>query len=210
MLISDEKKFIFCHIPKNAGISICSSLKKFSANGKWKVGDSLGISSRFPPTTHLLSAHATMEELYSFTSNLFEGYYKFGVVRNSWDRLVSFYHYSGESHRRTFASFIDRTCEGIPQHNINRVRAQKCYLFGKDGNILVDKICSFDNLEKDFGVICEHLKLGDLQLGKKNSTIHKPYTDYYEKEPRLIEKVRTSYCEDIELFGFIYGGGRIR
>ena len=205
MIISDEKKFVFCHVPKTAGISIASALKEWSSNEKWRVGDSLGLAPQLSAGSSSLSAHATMEELYSYTSTLFKGYYKFGVVRNSWERLVSFYHYSGEIKNRTFADFIHRTCTGKPAGNINRIRPQKSYLFGKDGKCLVDKICRFERLEKDFLEVCAAIKVGKVTLQKKNTTIHNSYEKYYIDQPHLIEKVFTTYYEDIKYFGFVFG-----
>ena len=79
MFINHKHKFIFIHIPKNAGTSIRNS---FNINGY----DKQVVSKRYP--------HSTCSEIKKYCGDeIWNSYYKFSFVRNPFDRLVSFYHF---------------------------------------------------------------------------------------------------------------------
>ena len=71
-MISDKHKLIFIHIPKCAG---CSIEKIFNSS---------------------MMDHQTALEIKSKHAEKWNSYFKFTIVRNTWERLVSIYHFRKE------------------------------------------------------------------------------------------------------------------
>ena len=72
-MIIDKEKLIFIHIPKNAGTSITSYFSTQRINQPRK--------------------HASIEEIKSGFPTEYEAYKKFAIVRNPYDRMVSYFFY---------------------------------------------------------------------------------------------------------------------
>lgn len=186
-MISHKHKLIFTHIPKTGGTS---------------------ISSLFIDNCH----HKNHEQTISIIKNdKFKDYYKFTVVRNPWDRLVSLYFFK------------------IKRRKINNVEFKKFILsinnaqilmglFPKDTNILYhvsgyldfylkeslnyyNHIGKFENLNDTHLILSKMYKLPPLPHLFK--TKHKHYTEYYDDETREI--VAEKYAKDIEYFRYKFG-----
>ena len=124
-------------------------------------------------------------------------YFKFGFVRNPWDRMVSAWSYLIQGKRRQIKenAFIPWV-----------LRDHKW--FGLDFNMLdfmgpVDFIGRFESLQDDFNFVSSKVGLPHQVLPHKNKRKHKHYTEYYNPEAR--EKVRSRYSKDIEYFGYEFG-----
>ena len=77
---------------------------------------------------------------------------------------------------------------------------KEIYYDSTQGDILVDFIGKFENLEKDFNFICEKIGI-DAELPHINYSKRKnKYRDYYTEETR--DLIGEYYKEEIELFGY--------
>lgn len=195
MLISNKLKCIFVHLTKTGGWSIEEVLKKYD---KDILNIHFGSRSR-----HMLPSDLRQAAGIGFDSSQYKGYFKFGFVRNPWDRLVSTYfmctqyplnpyEYYVKDH--TFNEFIidqiyDNMIVGINQSD---------YLF-KDGKQIVDFIGRFENLEGDFKVVCKKLGISH-ELHHINATKHAHYSMYYNEQTKNI--VANRFREDIERFNY--------
>ena len=93
MLISHKHKWIFIHIPKNGGSSATSALNSYAdvegashhelMEGRTPKNDRIDLSF-FQHDTASMIKEKLKEQGYDYDS-----YYKFGIVRNPWSRVVS-------------------------------------------------------------------------------------------------------------------------
>ena len=196
MIISPKYKFVFIATEKTGCTSVYNSLEN--------IDDTKKIIGNLVPkdrNNYLYSKHTSCSE---FTNNHsdFNDYFKFAFVRNPWDRVVSWYNFSmkiknSDKDRnitgKDFLSFI------LEFQNIWGNEQQNQYNFTK----CCDFIGRYENLQKDFDIICDKIKIPQQQLPHKNKTKHKHYTEYYDEETKQI--VAERFAKDIEYFNYKFG-----
>ncbi|WP_416307635.1 sulfotransferase family 2 domain-containing protein [Neptunicella sp. SCSIO 80796] len=190
----DKTRSIFVHIPKCAGISVNHTLYGNLAGG-----------------------HKTLDQyLRIFEPRLVLSYFKFSIVRNPWDRLVSAYHFlqKGGANNEdrdwftrhliqypTFDSFVRGWLNAKNARSWYHFRPQVDYLLDSSGKVSLDFIGHFENLHDDFAYIAK--KLGkDVTLANSNKSKHVDYRSYYDDETRDI--VAQVYARDIALLGYTF------
>jgi hypothetical protein len=205
MLISYHKNFIFVHIFKTAGTSITDSLARYCYRpGSTRPSNWMAYMFTNWKKIHRvpIKKHATALEISALIApDIFDSAFKFTFVRNPWDWQVSLYHYildhpenCGHQETKAMGSFrnfvFSRGKSGFTQTGC---------LLDKSKNLLVDFVGRFENIEKDFQLICNKVGIS-AQLPHINKTKRTGYQDYYDAETRdLTAKL---YAEDIERFGY--------
>lgn len=81
--------------------------------------------------------------------------------------------------------------------------SQLYFIKDKKGNIPMDFIGRFENLQEDFNIICNHLDIEDNLLPKLLVREYNHYTDAYDNE--TIDYIYKVYKDEIDYFGFEYG-----
>ncbi|HEV2798839.1 MAG TPA: sulfotransferase family 2 domain-containing protein, partial [Nocardioides sp.] len=76
MLISDDQKVLFVHVPKTGGVSVEDTVKEACPDAR-KASKKIG-------------RHATLGKILRNEPDLVD-YWTFGFVRNPWARMVSLY-----------------------------------------------------------------------------------------------------------------------
>jgi len=205
-MISDKYKCIHIHIPKCAGTSI-----DFAICGK--------ITNKFEKEKKLWKQHGTAEDIkkYYASKEQWNEYFKFAIVRNPFDRMVSSYNWMCSPikscnlrDRLLFKNFVFRTgmfedilsqdLVGEETNRYHHIRPSIEYLF-KNDNLLVDHVGKYENLKDEWNFICEKLGVGiDIPHINKCSRPNKHYRDYYDNETK--EYVSEVYKKDIETFGY--------
>jgi hypothetical protein len=190
--VFDQTCSIFVHIPKCAGISVSDTLYKSHAGGHYPLDSYVDA---FEP------------------QKLLE-YFKFTIVRNPWDRLVSAYHFlcnGGMNHGdadfyekelKNYLDFDDFVKQWLNTENISKgvhFRPQTDFILERHRKVELDFIGYFENLDEDFEFIARKIGCAD-KLASKNKSSHKAYTDYYSDETR--ELVAEVYRNDIEYLGY--------
>ncbi len=206
--VSHRYKCIFVHIPKTAGRSIAAALEV-----PWGG-----------------AAHRTFRS-YRRTPALRE-YFSFSVVRNPWDRFVSIYHHvmkakvhDGQAIRGPsgsplpFASWLAYNYDYYKGPFPNRCdyggynqsagapfwfTPQKNWLVDESGQIAVDRVVRFENLEEGVGNIITMLGVGGKAIPWMNRSerLSAGYRDYYDERTKDI--VAQLAADDIEAFGYLF------
>jgi len=101
MIISPAQKYIFVHIPKTGGTSLAAALEERSKRGDILIGDTPKAKKRRPRVKKLqekakgrLWKHSTIQDIDGVVDDDdLDDYFCFTMVRNPWDRLVSYYNW---------------------------------------------------------------------------------------------------------------------
>lgn len=201
--ISQIKKngFWFVDIPRTSSTSIKVQLAQQYGRTYAKSDSKNGLFR-----DHLM-AKKMMEIL---GKEEWEKIFTFSVVRNPWDRAVSFYNYllKYNMSKKTFPSFKEHV--RIIKTNYNEDKFTKrrllhgCHEFISDNNrIIVDKIVRFENREEELKEIGNEIGINNLGSTHEYKILgQKSYNEFYDNETRkIIEEV---YAKDIEEFGYSF------
>lgn len=236
MLISHRKRFIFTKTSKTAGTSVESYFEPYCMpEGEWQlshdrdehVSDAgiIGYRGAGTPASvwyNQMSA-AAMRDLLG--QEAWDGYFKFTVIRNPFDKLISGFHMY-EKRRQAYTplqkakalakrlldmgSPIDRVRGST---DIERFRSwiakggaiidRDKYLI--DGEVCVDFFIRFEQLQDDLRAVCERLDLPfepeRMPEFKKGMRPHRiPVHEYYDAATEAT--VRRLYAWEFERFGY--------
>ena len=187
MVISTQRKFLFIHVPKNAGSSISHTLRNH------------GVLTKRP------TKHQTLQQIEQ--EHDLTGYTIFGFVRNPFDRLYSFYNYMRRRNKintiKTFAQFVDkiRTNDTL-FHSWKTIRHMQADYFKSD-KYRVNFIGRYEHLNTDWNKVCELLNLELPKLPILNRySIGEDYRLKYSDEDHKF--VQNYYMEDLTEYGYSF------
>jgi hypothetical protein len=194
--ISHKLWTIFIHIPKNAGTSILQALDMGTGDG-----------------------HRPWQDYKMVWPKRWYFYFKFAVVRNPWERVVSNYlyarmprsHYHSHDGSTPFGPHPDyeilreasfETCvELIPTLKHHGWLPQSHWICGPRGKVMMNYLCRYERLAEDFAYVCRRLKIkSSLPLLNASDTNKVRWQDFYDE--KTVAKVRRLYAADIETFGY--------
>jgi Sulfotransferase family len=216
MPISHAHRAIFIHIPKTAGTSVEAAL------GMHGEKTDIGITpypNQVPDQGHLYGGglqHLTAEQLKATLGDdaLFSRYFKFAIVRNPWDRLVSTCAWADQKWakgqhltpaqfdqavRQIYALYLAAQSWSHPSLASPHLKPQSLYILNDDQSPAVDYVARYESLEADWRHICEHLGV-DAALPIRMKSHHRPYQDYYSDQTRAA--VAQMYAQDASAFGY--------
>ncbi len=219
MLLSHTHRFIFVHVGKSAGMSIRDALTPFCEEPeKFRMRRPAKLKNGQPNPLYtvwetLLLHPRCVDMKRELPAEVFNGYYKFGFVRNPWDLLVSLYHFmlsDPEIPRHAevkalanFEAFIDWSVREAAPFPKGITKLQADMLTGTDGQLLVDVIGRYETLREDFARICRHVGI-DAALPHLNRSRHRDYRTYYTDRTRAL--VAEHFRLDIDLLGYTFDG----
>ena len=128
----------------------------------------------------------------------FNEYFKFCVIRNPYDKMVSWYHWY---------IFTNKIPPNYPFNHFCRFcKINNFYIHGIDGESVCDYFIRFENLEEDIIKLCNKLGIKDYDidvLPKHKSGVRPKdsgYREYYDEITRKL--VYKNHKEEFELFGY--------
>lgn len=205
MIISHKHRFIFFAVPKTATHAIREALRQHVGPDDWEQQVLFGKQSLpIPEIAKVQHGHITATQIRPHLEPAtWDSYFKFGFVRNPFDRFVStcfFLNRGNPGFADSAVSFMKQalTVERFRQRVL--VRPQFRQLVDEHGDLAVDFIGRYENLQASFDAISARLDLPTTALGHKNPSKHDAYTSYYDDELRRL--VGDFYQEDLRLFGY--------
>ena len=200
-IVNDEKKFIFIHVPKNAGTSMYQVFGNVSPDHDW---------------------HAPARALRKLVPG-FADYYKFAIIRNPWDRMVSLFHmikarepqgpqefnewvttYDDSAMRRAYLKgdkWFGQNAHWQTDIVSSARKPQVDYINDDFGKIIIDRTVDYENL---------HIGLADVakQLGIQLPPVphvrprqdKTPYREFYNQKG--LDHIEKYFAKDIKAFNY--------
>jgi len=194
------KKHIFIHIPKTAGQSIVHNYcdrYEIIPHRKHVINKSIHHKEKNNPH---ISASMVRDIV---GDEIYDNAFKFTIVRNPFDRLVSFYYFGIKNMLRNkfkkFGGFVAYACNKQDRKNIGTGWSYARYSQSHFVDDEVDMIIKFEELEDSWDELSTLLGINK-HLAKKNKTKHRHYSTYYT--PEMVEMVIEAFAEDFERFGY--------
>ncbi len=196
MPICTKYRAIFVHVPKNAGTAVLQALEMGKNEG-----------------------HVPWFKYENMDPRRWRRYFKFAIVRNPWERVVSNYLYArmersywhspdGTTPYKThpdhetlrglsFAECVER----IPTLRHAGWRPQSYFVCNAAGVNMMDYVCRHERLDQDIAHVCQVLGIRR-QLERVNVTEKKSsdWKGFYDGA--TVEAVRQLYAQDIQEFGY--------
>ena len=155
--------------------------------------------------------HSTLSDYQRVVEpEVFRDLFKFAVLRNPWDRMVSFYF---SPHRQVtdfdrdrFLNFITRAAavrSYICTRSIKSRIMERLHLGGaKPLGTQLDYLIKFEQLEQDVSMVCEILKIPFGNLPQYNASKSKHYSVYYDEETRNL--VASMFEDEIRAGAYLF------
>ncbi len=214
MLLSHKYNFLFVHIAKTGGTSVRDSLQKFRWHDPYYLPQFIAskmsgltrheLGIKFPRHSKIVAAKEMLP--HEFFDNLF----KFAFVRNPWDLQVSSFHHikrerpaflNGHTGFADFMKYKFDPERPYQFHVDTSIELQSDYLIDLHGNIVVNFIGHYENLQQDFNHACEAIGIKPFQLPhKRKATNRDNYRKYYTDE--ITELVAKHFSRDIEILNY--------
>lgn len=190
-MISDKLKCIFIHTNKCAGESIEQAiLGRVDTNYR-------GIPYFGSPQKHW-----NLRQYFRHHPLKTVRYFKFSVVRNPWDRVFSWTKFRDKwLERDTIKTTLQERMLYDFSHaeGFNIFTYEKMFYFPLK-IIKVDYIMRFENLERDFEILCDKLNIERFKLPHLNKTEKIDYRKFYTQKLKALVEKRFQW--DIEHFGY--------
>lgn len=205
-MISIQNNFIFIHVPKTGGNSLQEILKIYSedvltTNGKYQDGiEDFGVTN----TKYKTKKHSPLSYYHSVMEKcLFEQLFKFAIIRNPWERMISLYFsaHRGPKIEWNRNKFIELVYRSKPlRYFINKIYRYRSYnkQNSKTLDNDIDFLIRYERLNDDFEKVCKILGISPKPLKVLNQSRRQHYSMYYDDE--LIDLIERKFREEI-----IYG-----
>lgn len=215
MIISRGRRYIFVHIPKTGGTSLATALEARAMRDDILIGDTPkalrrrkrlnGVESR-----GRLWKHSRLADIEGVVSEAeMRDFFVFTLVRNPWDRVVSYYHWLREqsfdhpavalAKRTAFSPFLNDM--GTRESLANSTYGS--YVAAPDGAERCDAYVRLEHLAEDLATVEAYLGFGLRPLPRLNASERAgDYRTYYsEPDAALVAEL---CAEDIARFGYAF------
>ncbi|RYH02286.1 Type II secretory pathway, pullulanase PulA [Salipiger sp. IMCC34102] len=178
MIYSPGRRFLFIHIPKTGGTSFARAYEARARADDILVGDTPKAQQRQRRQRDLSVAgrlwkHSTLADLHGLVPA--DDLCRMVLVRNPWDRMVSYYHWLGVqrfdhpavrlAQRLEFTDFLNhpQTVAGL------RRQPYAAYVRDRLGEVAPTHFVRIEAFEEDFAPVARHLDFS-LELPRENTS----------------------------------------
>ncbi len=218
MIISRTRRFIFVHVPKTGGTAFALAYEARAAKDDILIGDTPKARARAGRWKGVKTAgrvwkHSTLADVGGLvTPQEIEEFQTVTLVRNPWDRLVSYYHWlrvQGFAHpavglakAHDFSGFLNH-----PQTQTTfRLWPYGAWMRDGAGVERAGLFLRLERLEEDLPALEARLGL-KLRMGRANASDRMAdWRGYYSTSDA--ELIATLCAEDIARFGYGFDGFR--
>ena len=140
--------------------------------------------------------------------DIFKNFYKFGVIRNPFDTIVSHYYWINSKNNKnsklvSFKKILKELESNIfPQYGLLNLNE---FMDKNYNEILCDKIIKYENLNKELSMVFNKLSInfdGELKIFKKKSIKRKDYRDFFDKDSQKL--ITDIFWKDFEIFDYSF------
>ncbi|MFC4632597.1 sulfotransferase family 2 domain-containing protein [Dokdonia ponticola] len=190
MILIRNRKTIFIHIHRTGGSSMISLLKK-----------------ALPNQVDVIAQHGNASTMERKLLEKYPDYFVFSMVRNPWDRLLSWYsllHKSDpqdlERDKLRFEEFLIE----IAQDNGNDSFLLNQIDYFKNSTHCIDNVTiyRFENYSEEVKKIAKQLQINIQEIPRSNETLTKDYREYYTEKSKAL--VTEKCASDIDYFGYLF------
>lgn len=214
MIVSRGRRYIFVHIPKTGGTAMTLALEDRAMADDVIVSDTPKGRQRRRRlagmrTSGRLWKHSSLAEAEGLITRAdMEQFLVFTLVRNPWDRMVSYYHWlraQSFDHRAValaretgFSEFLNhpQTAASLNTHPYD------WYLTDGAGQVRCDCYIRLEHLDTDLGPLSEHLGFVPRMERANQSERDRDYRRFYSGGDA--ERVARLCHADIERFGYAF------
>ncbi len=160
----------------------------------------------FPELAKLRHGHISAQQILpALGESAFSHYFKFAIVRNPFDRFVSYCAFMSRDNGRFAAApreFMKFIFNEVQPFEHILFRPQSEFVTDASGRLMMDFIGRTEQLQADYDRICDTIGIPRSALGRVNESAHRDYRDYYDDE--LIALVSEFYRSDLNLFDYAF------
>lgn len=190
MISHNDPKFLFIHLPKNAGSSVTKVL-----------ADYIGVDREDLRPQEYKFIYS--REIPSVLNEKQDDYFIFTIIRNPWERAVSYFHYLQQIRQPPHNLSKDvKFTNWVRAGGFRTLQTQMSQLsdeFPCNVSRHIDYVARLERLSEDWPKICEKMNIScDMMHDKKSK--HKHYSEYYNEITKDI--VYKFYKDDVECLGY--------
>lgn len=213
MILSRGRRYIFIHIPKTGGTALTLALESRAMHDDVIVSDTPKGRRRRARLKGIATAgrlwkHATLADIRGLASDAeIAAFFTFTLVRNPWDRLVSYYHWLRSqsfahpavalAKTRDFSAFLNaaETRASIAAHPYGR------YVTTADGFERCDLFIRLEHFDADVRPLEAHLglRLAPLEPANRSDRARDWRGFYSDRDAGLVAAI---CAQDIARFGY--------
>lgn len=217
MIISPGRRFVFVHIPKTGGTALTLALEGRAMKDDILIGDTPKARARRGRVKALKAAgrlwkHSTLADIDGVVSpSDLAGMFCFTLVRNPWDRAVSYYHWLRAQNFAHPAVGLAKTLSfsGFLQHPQTRTGFRlwpaAAYVRDRTGIERCQLYARLEHLAADLAPLEAHLgfRLGSVARINESDRVRDWRGFYSDADATLIAQ---DCAEDIARFGYSFDG----
>ena len=229
MIVSHKHKFIFMKTRKTGGTSIQSALAPICGEddiitpdvddmASGKNVDKFFTDHPHPLLIDVKNYLSGVDPRNSDRKDVWSKYFKFSIVRNPWEIVVSRYNWNKRNEEGSiedFREWLKTYCSeeavwGPAHYCVNDIQVGYTHMGvlhrirSTYGEIGLDYIARFENIKEDFKYICDKIGIDRIELPHKKKgfkpTWHKHYTEYYDD--KSVELVNEYFSADLDIFNY--------